>query len=258
MDDNKFASFADIRIINGELRSGKTGTGVGFAIDDHYKKLTGIVSPNGEILKARSLNNGEGLMLKKAGVKDWRSYRLKYVRIYASDENQSKIIRIPKGWFVVSPVKIFSNLHLYGVKYAYISLADIIEYMNTDLFDDSWILSDESVMNDPRNSMERAGKLSASFGTSVGKRNIRMCFMIPFNEMLERRYRLFHTMRVLCTFDPQTRYITLDITKRGEPEFSTDYYAPIYWPFFNSREVIPVPQYKIDRTLAQMIPQSVR
>ncbi len=245
---NQPATYADIRIINGDPRSGKTETGVAFPVDDYYGQMTGIVSSNGELIKARALNKNDKSFLRRYGIP---YNKIHYAWVFSDDGKQSKLIRIPKDYMVISPVHIFANFHLYGVKYAYIDLAKIIEHINTDLFSDSWVLSDESVMTDARNSMENAGKLSAAFGATIGKRNIHMCLMVQYNEMLERRYRLMHTMRVICTYDEDTKRINLDINDRGE-RFSTDYYAPTYWSFFNTKELPQVPQYKIDRALTVM------
>ncbi len=53
--ENNFASYADIRIINGDLRSGKTGPGVGFAIDDLVKIYLDVVT-SGEGVMFMALN----------------------------------------------------------------------------------------------------------------------------------------------------------------------------------------------------------
>lgn len=248
-DNIQPASYGDIRLINGEQRSGKSTTGVAFAADEYYEQLDGIVSPSGEVIKAKCLTKDEKQYLGRHGI---TPNIFKYVRVLSDDGKESKIIRIPKDFIVSSPVHIFANFHLYGLYYSYISLADIVQYMNEPLFNGAWILSDESVMTDTRNSMERAGKLIANFGATIGKRNAHMCLMTQYNEMIERRYRLFHTMRVLCSYESKTKIITCEIKKRGEPAFSYDYWAVNYFRFFDTNELVPVPQDKIDRTLAGM------
>lgn len=243
------ATYADIRLINGEQGSGKSTTGVACPADDYYGQLEGIVSPNGEVIRAKVLSKADKLYLQRCGI---APNIFKYVRVFSEDDSQSKIIQIPKDFLVKSPVKIFANFHLHGLVYAYISLVDIIQYINTDLFNNAWILSDESVMTDARNSMENAGKLTAFFGGSIRKRNSHMCLMVQYNEQIERRFRLYHTMRVLCSYDEQSKVVTCDMKKRGEPSFSYDYWAPNYWRFFDTNELPHIPQYKIDRTLAGM------
>ena len=241
------ASYADIRLITGEQRSGKSTTGAAFAIDDYYKQLDGLVSANGEKVKAQSLSQEDKEYLRRNGI---NPNILKYVRI--SSGSQSKLIKIPNGFTVSSPVKIFANFHLFGICYSYISLAELFQYVNTDLFSNAWILSDESVMTDARNSMEVGGKLAAQFGATIGKRNSHMCIMSQYTEMIERRYRLFHTMKVLCTYDPETKLVTCDVKERNQPSYSYDYWQPMYRPYFNTNELIPIPQDKIDKALAKI------
>ncbi len=247
-DDHPFTE-AHVTIVNGDQRGGKSNTLVAFPVGDYFNHLDAIVSPSGERIKAKVINKDDKALLKKCGI--YPSF-LNYVRVYSDDEKQSKLIKLPKDYFVLSPVHIFSNFHLYGVKYAYIGIEDIIQYINTDLFNDAWILSDESVMTDARNSMDSMGKLIAAFGATVGKRNAKLCIAAQYNEMVERRFRLFATTRITCSYDQDTKYVFLDIKKRGEPMFSTEYYAPQYWRFFNTKELIRVPQDKIDRALAKI------
>lgn len=242
-------TYADVRLNTGEQGSGKTTNLVAFSVGDTYSKLTGFKTPNGTIIKARSLDDKDKAYLKSCHI---IPNKLFYARIFSEDVKQSKLIKIPNDWLVISPVRIFANFTLYGIRYVPISLMDIIENMNEPMFNDSWILSDESVMTDARNSMDALGKLGATFGATLRKRNTHFCLSAQYNEMVERRFRLFATTRITCSYDEDTRYITCEIKKRGEPEFTTDYYAPQYWKFFDTRELVKVPQYKIDRALSRI------
>ena len=236
------ASYADVRIINGDQRQGKSTSAVAFAVEDSFKQLTGLRTGT-QVIKARWVTKEERRGLPGSP--------FRYVVVFGP-KGESKVVAVPQGYTIETPVKIFANFHLYGVPFVYVALADILQYMNTELFNNSWILSDESVMTDSRNSMDTAGKIMAAFGATIGKRNVHMCLSTQYSEQIERRYRLFHTMRVLCTYDEDRKIITCDMKKRGESSYSFDYYAPNYWPFFNTNELIPVPQEKIDKALAKM------
>lgn len=242
------ASYADIKLITGEQGSGKSCTAVAYAIGDYYTQMTGLVNANGEFIKAKCIDSKDKLLLKRAGL---NPSKFQYVRVYSDNSKDTKLVKKPQGYMVVSEVRLFCNFHLYGVEFAYISLADIIQYVNTPLFNNSWILSDESVMNDARNSMEAAGKLSAAFGATIRKRNAHYCISAQYTEMVERRYRLFHTTKILCDYDEHTKYVNLNVKTRGEPAYDTDYWAPQYYPYFNTNERIKVPQYKIDNALSK-------
>ncbi len=244
-------TYADIRLLMGPQRAGKSTVLTAFPVGDYYDKMTSIISPSGQVLKAKSVsrvaNPNDYALLKKAGV---YPNKFKYVRVYSPDEKQSKLIKIPQGWLVESPVHIFANYSLFGVRFRRITLDDVIRYMNTELFNDAWILSDESAMTDARNSMDRAGKLIAQFGATIGKRNAKFCVAAQFSEMVERRFRLFATTIINCSFDEDTNYITIDVVSNGD-KYSTDFWQPLYRPFFRTQEIVAVPQYKQDSALGK-------
>lgn len=249
------ASYADIRLFTGDQRQGKSTVAVGFGVGDYYTHLTGIKSPNGQIIKAKSVaksvNKEDYLLLKRMKL---YPDKFKYVRVFSDDGKQSKLIRMPKDYLVLSSVHIFANFHLYGVEYAPINLLTIIENINTTLFNNAWILSDESGMTSARRSMEAMGKLIAEFSATIGKRKAHFCVMAQYNRMVEVLIRLFATTRILCSYDKRSQLITCDIDQRGEPKFTVDVWAPRYWPFFDSEEIIETPQYKIDSALAKVYP----
>lgn len=244
-------TYADIRLILGAQGGGKSTVLVGFPIGDYYDKLTGIRSPSGQVIKAKSVaksvNPSDYNLLRKCGL---YPSKFKYVRIFSGDGKQSKLIKMPKGYAVESSVRIFANFTLSGVRFWRITLDDVIKYMNTELFNDAWILSDESAMTDSRNSMDKAGKLMAQFGATIRKRNAHFCIAVQYSEMVERRFRLFATTTIECSYDEDTEYVNLDVTQRGE-KFSTDFYQPLYRPFYKTQELIAVPQHKQDGALGK-------
>ncbi len=237
-------TFADVKLILGDQGAGKTVTGVALAKDDYYEQLTGIQSPSGEIIKARCLNVNDKIYLEKRGISP---DIFRYVRVFSDDDKESKIIKIPKDYTVVSPVRIFANFTLFGFKYVPINLADVVQYLNSDLFTNAWILSDESVMTSARNSMTAVGKLLAGLGATIRKRDLHFCQMSQYNRMIDWQFRAFATTRILCSFDEITKVVTCDITERGQPRRSVSYWAPPYWKNFDTNEVPKV----ADKTLAR-------
>jgi hypothetical protein len=251
---NQPATLADVRLITGDQGQGKSTIAVGFIIDAYYSQLNAIVSPNGEKIKSSPLSENDKKYLRKVGV---YPNALKYVRIYSENE-QSKIIKVPRNFMVLSPVKLFTNFHLYGVRYVRHYLADIVENINTDLYDDAWVVLDESSETNSRRSMEALNKLAVeSFFSSIRKRKSHLITIAQFNRQLEVMLRLFQTMSVTCSFDKNTNFITAEISKRGEPPFSVDVYGHNYWRFFKSDEKILARQDKLDRALAPIY-KSVR
>jgi hypothetical protein len=245
------ATYAKISLLTGDQGGGKSTIGTSFAITDYYRKMTGLWTPMGRLIKAKSVdrivNPDDYLALRRAGI---APHVLKYARIFSNDGKDSKLIRIPQDWKVESPVHIFANYHLYGVRYKLADLAFVIENMNTNLFYEAWILMDEGPMSS-RRSMEKTGKLGGEFSASIRKRQCNFVAMTQYNRMIEVLIRLFATTRISCSFEPETKLITCEGTRRGDP-LDFDVYAPDYWPFFDTEEIIETPQYRIDRALQQV------
>lgn len=245
------ATYADIRLICGGQGAGKSTIGSGFAVTDYYKNLTGLWLPGGQLIKAKSVDrmaNPEDYMtLRRAGI---FPNVLKYARIYSDDGKQSKLIKIPADWTAQSPIHIFANYHFYGIRYKRCSLPFVIENINTNLFYDAWILFDESDETSARRSMEAMGKLGAQFAASIRKRRAHYIIMTQFNRMAEVLIRLFASTHIDCTYDEESHYITCEGTRRAE-RLDFEVYAPDYWPYFDTEEIVETSQEHIDRALAQ-------
>lgn len=245
--------FADIRLLYGDQGQGKSVTSVALPIDEYYEKLTGIVSPQGEYLKARSLNDEEReeIEYRKPDV-DLEKEPYKYVRVYSGIGNESKVVTLPYDFIVVSPVKIFANFTFYGVPYVHIDGVMIIEYMNSDLFRNAWVVLDESVEVDKQDTMTREGKLTQKFGAQVAKRDVHMIINSQQLTMIQSRFALFATTRIGCSYDGNTYMVSLDVNRNSPVMQSFSYYSPPYWKHYRREELVKVSQGKIDRTLAAM------
>ncbi len=242
--------YADIRLITGEQGGGKSTTSVALPIGVYHDNLTGLRFTSGEVVKALPLTQADKALLQKAKLSS--PYKLRYARVVSPDGAETKLVKIPPECMRLSATRIFANFTLYGVEYVPIHAADIIEYMNTDLFQDAWILLDESVDTDSRNSMDSVGKLMAIFGATIRKRCAHLLLSLQYKRMIEHRFRLFATTTIICSYDEITQYITVDIKRRSEPAFSTSYWQPTYRPFFDTHEIVKAPQYKIDNALAKI------
>jgi len=241
--------FADIRLLHGDQGQGKSVTSVALPVDDYYANMNAVVSPAGEIINARALNEEEQDELEYRGV----AYdQFKHIRIYSGVGSESKLISLPSNFTVRSPVKVFANFMLYGIRFVPINGARIIEYINDDvLFRDAWVLLDESVDVDRHDTMTKEGKMTGKFGAQVAKRDLHLVINSQYLHMIQGRYTLFATTRVLCAYDTDTKIVTLDVNQNSPMMQSVDYYAPPYFRFYKRGEVIKVSQTKIDKILTE-------
>ena len=240
---------ADVRGIFGAQRTGKTTIAVGFVADDVCENMTRLIFPDGQFCQAQGLKDDEIETLAAKGI---QAYKTTHCRIFSRDKTQSKIIKIPPQSIIDSPVKVFANFHLFGFYYVHLDGLKLLQYINSDLITNGWVLMDESTMTDARDSMTKEGKITAKFGAQVGKRGLHLCTIAQYYEQIERRYRLFKTTTIECIeYDKETHYISCNVKVKDEPQKETEFFAPPYWKFFDTNEIIDVPQHHVDSALAQ-------
>lgn len=248
MNAENNTTLADIRRLTGPQGGGKSVTATALVVDDCYSKLNKIINTKtGEIRKARPLNQEE----IKSLVNNYhvKYSPLKHIRVFSRDEKTSRIIEKEKDWAIDSPVRVFANYHFFGIRYRYIDDEDIIENVNTDVISDGWIILDESVLTEKRDTMTAVGKIVAWFGAQTRRRHLHMVVIAQEANMLQTRFNLFATTTVECTYDPEHYIVSLDVN-RGSPFMeSVDFYAPPYWKFYKHDEIVKVPQHRVDKVL---------
>lgn len=240
---------ADVRVITGDQGAGKTTVGTALAVDDCCENITGITSPTGIRYEAQALTGDEQKKLITMGVK-YNPHR--HIRVFSLDGKQSKIITRPKDYIIESKVRLFSNYTLYGVRFMKVDIQTIVENINNPLVWNGWILLDESIMTDKRDTMAGEGKMMAWFGAQSRRRRLHMVILAQYSSMVQGRFIQYGKTKVLCTYDKYSRVVTIDVNKNSEVMTPTSFYAPEYWTYFDHEEIVKVPQYKIDRVLEKM------
>ncbi len=240
---------SDCRLLLGDQGAGKTNSCVAIIVDDCYSKLIGIINPTtGEYIKSRPLNEEEVRML---ALKNIRYNSLKHIRIFSSDGKSSKIISKPDGWVIDSPVRVFCNFHLYGIRFRYISAEDIVESINDDTLTNAWIALDESAVTDKQDTTTRVGKMIQKFGAQGRRRKLHTVIIAQYADMIQSRWNRFATTRVQCSYDKYTHMIELEVNRNSEFMQSTSFYAPYYWKFFKHDEIVKQIQSNVDKVMKE-------
>lgn len=251
-------SYADVRLFFGDQRSGKSISAVACVIDDYYKYATHAVSPEGEVLKVRALNEMEQKYLQasvKSGGMGIRYDHLRHMRVFNDDGTRSKIAEIPQEFTVLSPVKVFANRTLYGIRYVPFDVVKFLSYINTDLMTAGWFILSESVLINKKDTMSNMGRFMEWFGAECGKRHLRMIVDMQYRRMLQSIFHLYATTTVECTYDSETTRVYLEVNN-SSPEMQTgDYISYPYRRFFNTDELMAIPQHRIDRAIAGIVGQ---
>tara|TARA_Y100000310_G_scaffold164294_1_gene164122 strand:+ start:4836 stop:5411 length:576 start_codon:yes stop_codon:yes gene_type:complete len=148
-------------------------------------------------------------------------------------------------------IKIFTNFHLYGIKYVYADLARIVEYLNSKVITDGYIVIDESYIGgDARMGMTLMTKVLTWFGSQIRKRGLHLILIAQHSRMIDYRFRLFMTKHTICSYNEKTRMITLSVVERGKKKKRTfSYYAPQYWKYYDTNEIPQVPENLLAKVL---------
>lgn len=150
--------------------------------------------------------------------------------------------------------KIFTNFHLFGIRYVYANLATIVEYLNSNLITDGYIVIDESYIGgDARMGMTLMTKVLTWFGSQIRKRGLHLILIAQHGRMIDYRFRLFMTEHILCDYNEKTHMITLTVIERGRKKTRKfSYYGPQYWKYFDTNELPQIPENILARTLARV------
>lgn len=244
--------YADIRLLFGDQGQGKSITTIAMMEDDVRKYITHVVTPESEVIKANSLNEIEQLYLEQELGIPYNN--LCHVRIYNNDGTKSKIVKIPLNYGIVTPVKVFANRTIYGMKAAPFTMDKVIEYINTDLMNNSWIISSESVLFDRMESSQSyTSRFTNWFGSEVRKRHIRMAIDMQYRRQLKPIYHLFASTTVECSYDKETGIVDLEVNKASPVMESTYYDSTPYRGFFDTDEHMEIPQDKIDKAMQSIM-----
>jgi hypothetical protein len=189
-------------LIEGNQRSGKTMTGVA-RIADKYD------------------NDCVRVFLEKEGVKDFKviGFDLKNRTAKVKLSNKPEIIKIPASYKLVAELKIFCNLHLYGMKYVYCpSFKFIIQGLKSGLIADGELLMDEYYMGAfNRESMTEVARELSKNSNQYAKKMLRTTITAPMASQLDWSARLLPTTHIQTEYNKKTKIVSCYIKKKGDP-----------------------------------------
>ncbi len=152
-----------------------------------------------------------------------------------------KLIRIPSNYKLHSPMKIFSNIHLYGIEYRFCpSFEHIMQWLKQNIMVDGWLLVDEAYLGmNARACMTALGKELESQYFQLRKMRLNVIIVTPMARLIDWTMRTIPTEHVHCTYNAKTHKVTAAIRKKGmKGERKVDFDARQYWPNFRTNERI--------------------
>lgn len=203
-------SEAHVTICEGDQRSGKSVYAVKTIFQAYYKDAVRIFCEKVLGIKVEVLN-----------------YKKKTRIAKIKHDGRKKYIRIPENYKLKSPIRIFSNIHLFGIPYAYVpTFRHMLHWLKTGVIRDGWLLSDESHQGmSARNGMSVMGKEFVGQYYQFGKSLLDVIIITHHSRMIDYLARLVPTKRVHCTYEKRTHRVTYSMREKGKPgtvEYSFD------------------------------------
>jgi hypothetical protein len=234
-------TFAPVTIIEGEQKSGKTETAVTRVVDPTFAGMTSVVLKNGVEVKAEPILNKDGYPI------------IGYGKLWLPNQ-PPRTMAIPPGSLVVAKdVRVISNGHLYGIRYAYMKLGDIIKNLNSGTIRNCYLIIDEAYIGgDRRDGLSPLVKVISKLGFQIAKRHITLIMCLPDSSVLDLRFQKLETEHIVTTYDEIERKITMFIRNRKKYKKTREvsYYAPIYWKYYDPDEEFEIPEVQMARALA--------
>ena len=223
LNDDPFSE-VHCSIVEGDQRSGKTVYSVA-KIRDSYDKDCGRIFCEDYLKIACEV---------KAYYRYDRIIKIKH-------ENAIKLIQLPNNYRVYSPMRIFSNIHLYGIPYVYIpSFRHMLDWLKSGFICKGWLLSDESHQGmSARNGMSSMGREWVGQYYQFGKSELDVIMITHHARMIDFLARLVPTQRIHCRYDPKTFKVHYTLRKKGEQgEKEHSFFAPQYWGNYRTNEKV--------------------
>ncbi len=227
-------SHAPIALIEGEQGSGKSTVAVARIVDHYFKRAVEIyLEEKGIVAEVLSYNV------------DSRVARIK-------QHNIKKSITIPPDYKLYSDLKVFTNFHLYGIRFKYCTLPEILALLQDGTLSNGRLTVDEAyIASNAQETLSAFTKAVSKFSMTARKRHLHMDFLYPHSRMATWITRWAWAEHIMCSYDENRRMITLDIQRKGYPRPKTiRLYAPPYWRYYDTDELFKLTQDQIGRAVA--------
>ena len=150
-------------------------------------------------------------------------------------------------------IKIYANFHLYGIRYVYLPLPLMLEYLNSGLIQDGYLLIDEAyISGDAREGMTAVVKLITKLANQMRKRHLHLYLSVPNAKMIDWRYRWAVTEKIICVgYNENTHMMKLIIKNKRKYQRprTVVYDASQYFSYYDTDEQIEIPQSQIAKAI---------
>jgi hypothetical protein len=211
---------AHVTIVEGSQRGGKTVTVVGKVKDRHDKECVKIYCE--EVLHITNV-------IVKAYDRKTRIAKIRH-------EGKIKLFRISETYKLHTPMRIFSNIHLFGLPYRYIpSFRHLLYYLKKGIIRNGVLIIDEAHKGmNARAGMTTLGQELEKQGFEMGKMQLDVFIITHMPRLIDWALRTIPTEHISCSYNKSTYKVTCQIRKKGEAgtrdiSFDARQYWGNYW-----------------------------
>jgi len=169
-----------------------------------------------------------------------------------SGKSNTMVARVVDAYKKDNTIKIYANFHLYGIPAVYLPLHRMIQYLNSGLIRDAYLLVDEGYIGgNSREGMTALVGVITKMANQIRKRHLHFYIATPNSRDLDWRFRWAKTENIMCSYDSKTKMITVMIKNKHKykrPRIIT-YYASQYWKYYDTDEQFKIPEGQIAKAL---------
>jgi len=218
---------ANATLIIAPMGEGKTVTITAIIVDDYFKNVYAIESPEGFLFP----------------VEPYKRDIVKLLPLPEDPDKKPKIIQIPKGYMPKSTLRVFANYHLYGIEYLYASPEKVLSLINTGAISHGkWVIDESYISGEARRGQNTLNLVYTWLAQQVRKRGIELFLLAQNARFIDWRFRDVARFRILCRYNEKTQIARLlfQNLSRGTEKI-LHYYTPYYWKYYNTNEIPPIP-----------------
>lgn len=222
-DETPFTE-AHVTIVQGDQRSGKTCYAVAKIKDGYDNDCVRIFCRDQLGMTVDSLSYD-------------RQSRIAKIKIGKA----KKLIRIPEWYVMKSPMRIFSNISLFGIPYYKVkSFVELLALLRNGFISKGTLLVDEAHKGmSARGSMTSLGRELVGEYFQFGKSHLDVYIVTHNPRLIDWTARTVPTRSVHTLYDSTTQKIEFSLRERGDRLTKTYYlFAPAYWPYYNTDEKV--------------------
>jgi len=230
---------APITLVEGTQGKGKNTYCVSEAVDLTFANATSIRLAGGEVFKVSPVLTVKGYPI--------------IGKVIVHLAHKDIVAKCPIGSCVIADgVRVFANFHFYGIRSAYLTIGEVLNYLNEGLISHAYLYLDEHyLVANAREWMSSQSKAITQLSNQMRKGHIHLTYITPFARQIDTLEKASVSKNVLCEiYDPETHMTTYSVKQEGQHGTLTrEYYAATYFPYYMTDEKIQMSKDKIGRAI---------